>query len=257
MAHWIRYRAGGTDGFGTLEGETIHVHAGDMFAAPKATGQTVPLASVELLTPCQPSKIIALWNNLRGLGAKLNVPPPEVPLFLLKAVTSSLPHGGEVKRPKSYAGKVIFEGELGIVIGKTLKDATEAEAAAGIFGFTCVNDFTAAELIAQVPTFAQWARSKSYDTFGAFGPVISTGIDVSGASIRTIVNGQERQNYPVSEMYFQPAALVARLSEDMTLLPGDLIMCGTSTGAGVMRDAQNTVEVIIDGIGTLRNTFAA
>lgn len=257
MAHWLRFEHEGQTGFGTLSGTTVSVHTGDMFVGPEPTGRTLPLASVRVLTPCAPTKIIALWNNSRSLGEKLGVAAPEEPLYLLKSIGSALPHDGEIKRPASNPGKIVFEGELGIVIGKPCANASEAEAAAAIFGYTCINDVTAAEIISKNPTFPQWARAKSYDTFGAFGPVIATGLDPLTLSIRTVLNGAERQNYPVTDMYFIPHALVAALSRDMTLLPGDLIMCGTSVGVGVMKDPQNTVEVTIDGIGTLRNTFRA
>jgi 2-keto-4-pentenoate hydratase/2-oxohepta-3-ene-1,7-dioic acid hydratase in catechol pathway len=257
VAHWVRFEAGGRTSFGTVKDGTISVYSGDMFADPEPTGETVALSSVRVLTPCAPTKIIALWNNLRTLGAKLGVAAPDEPLFLLKSIGSALPHDGVIKRPASYPGKVVFEGELGIVIGKTCANASEAEAGAAIFGYTCINDVTAAEIITKNPTFPQWARAKSYDTFGAFGPVIATGLDPMGLTIKTVLNGEERQNYPVTDMYFPPRALVAALSKDMTLLPGDLIMCGTSVGVGVMKDPQNVVEVTINGIGTLRNTFAA
>lgn len=255
MAHWVRFQRGGAQGFGTLQGETIAVHAGDMFAGATPTGETVPLAGVTLLTPTQPTKMVALWNNLRALGAKLGVAAPDDPLYLLKAPNSFLAPGQPIKRPASYPGKIVYEGELGIVIGRRCANADEAEAARAIFGYTCINDVTAADIIAKNPTFPQWARAKSFDTFGAFGPVVATGLDPTSLTIRTILNGEERQNYPVSDMYFPPVQLVAALSRDMTLEPGDVIACGTSVGVGVMKEAKNVVEVVIDGIGTLRNTF--
>lgn len=257
MAHWIRFERDGIAGFGTLDGSTITVHTGDLFANPATTAETIALSSVRVLTPCAPTKIIALWNNSRALGERLKVAAPEEPLFLLKSIGSALPHDGVIMRPASYPGKVVFEGELGIVIGKACSNIGEAEAASAIFGYTCINDVTAADLLNKNPTFPQWARAKSFDTFGVFGPVIATGLDPMKLSIKTVLNGAERQNYPVSDMYFPPHALVAALSKDMTLLPGDLIMCGTSVGVGVMKEPHNVVEVTIDGIGTLRNTFAA
>ena len=133
--------------------------------------------------------------------------------------------------------------------------ASEAEAADAIFGYTCINDVTAADLINKNPTFAQWVRAKSFDTFGVFGPVVATGLDPMTLTIKTMLNGEERQNYPVSDMYFPPVTLVALISRDMTLEPGDVIACGTSVGVGVMKEPKNVVEVIIDGIGTLSNRF--
>jgi len=257
MSLWLRFEHGDKTGFGTLSDGTINVHSGDMFSGGTPTGHTLPLSDVRVLTPCAPTKIFALWNNLRELSAKLGVATPKEPLYLLKSIGSALPHDGVIVRPASYPGKIVFEGELGIVIGKACANANEVEAKAAIFGYTCINDVTAADILNKDPTFPQWARAKSYDTFGAFGPVIATGLDPMTLSIRTVLNGVERQNYPVADMHFPPYALVAALSRDMTLLPGDLIMCGTSVGVGVMKDPHNVVEVTIDGIGTLRNTFAA
>jgi 2-keto-4-pentenoate hydratase/2-oxohepta-3-ene-1,7-dioic acid hydratase in catechol pathway len=255
LVHWLRFETSGRIGFGTLEGTTIHVHDGDMYGRCRATGETLPLEAVTLLTPTQPSKMIALWNNLRALGAKLNVAPPDDPLYLLKGPNSFLAHAQPIKRPASYTGKIVYEGELGIVIGKRCSMASEAEAADSIFGYTCINDVTAADLINKNPTFAQWVRAKSFDTFGVFGPVVATGVDPMTLTIKTTLNGEERQNYPVSDMYFPPVTLVALISRDMTLEPGDVIACGTSVGVGVMKEPKNVVEVTIDGIGTLSNRF--
>jgi ketopantoate reductase len=132
---------------------------------------------------------------------------------------------------------------------------SEAEAPDYIFGYTCVNDVTAVDLLKKNPSFDQWARAKSFDTFGVMGPVIVTGLDPTKLSIRTILNGKERQNYPVSDMFFPPHKLVSMLSRDMTLMPGDVIACGTSLGAGPMAEAENTIEIAIDGIGSLSNPF--
>ena len=255
MTRWIRFEHAGQAGFGTLEGETITEHEGDMFAGARATSKTLALADVKVLTPTQPSKMIALWNNFHALAAKLKLEAPEDPLYLLKAGNSFLAAGETVRRPKSYSGKVTYEGELGIVIGKDCKDASEVEAESCIFGYTCVNDVTAAELINKDPTFPQWARSKGFDTFGVFGPVVATELDPMGLNVRTVLNGDERQNYPVSDMIFPPARLVSLISHDMTLYPGDVIACGTSVGVGSMKEPSNTVEVSIEGIGTLSNVF--
>jgi 2-keto-4-pentenoate hydratase/2-oxohepta-3-ene-1,7-dioic acid hydratase in catechol pathway len=118
-----------------------------------------------------------------------------------------------------------------------------------------VNDVTAAKIIPKDPTFAQWTRSKSFDSFGVFGPVIATGLDPLTLSVRTILNGDERQNYPVSDMIFPPHKLVSLLSHDMTLMPGDIIACGTSIGVGSMKEPSNQVTIAIEGIGELTNTY--
>ena len=255
MAQWIRFEKGGRVGFGTLEDGTISVHSGDMFAGAKATGEKVKLAEVRVLTPCDPSKMICLWNNFHQLAAKNDFLVPDEPLYFLKGPNAYHPHGAPIERPKSYSGRIVYEGELGVVIGKKCSMVSEAEAGDYIFGYTCVNDVTAVDLLRKNPSFEQWARCKSFDTFGVFGPVITTGVDPMKLVIRAILNGKERQNYPVSDMFFPPHKLVAMVSRDMTLMPGDIISCGTSLGAGPMPDAQNVIDVAIDGVGVLSNRF--
>jgi 2-keto-4-pentenoate hydratase/2-oxohepta-3-ene-1,7-dioic acid hydratase in catechol pathway len=254
MTHWIRYAHGGSVGFGTLEGERIKVHSGDMFGHPQATGATLELKAIEVLTPTVAGKMVALWNNFHALAAKLGNPVPPEPLYFIKGNNSYLATGKTIRAPKSYGGKVVYEGELGIVIGKTCCAVSETEAQNNIFGYTCINDVTAAEILNKDKTFAQWTRAKSFDSFGVFGPVIATGLDPMKLSIKTILNDQERQNYPVSDMVFPPVKLVSVISQDMTLDPGDVIACGTSIGVGSMKPG-STVSIVIDGIGSLTNRF--
>jgi 2-keto-4-pentenoate hydratase/2-oxohepta-3-ene-1,7-dioic acid hydratase in catechol pathway len=255
MPLWIRFEHHAWIGFGTLEDGVITVHHGDMFDRPRATAMKVALADVRVLTPTQAGKYICLWNNFHALAAKLNVPEPAEPLYLIKAPTSYLAHGEIIRRPKSYDGRIVYEGELGVVIGRRCANVGEAEAKGCIFGYTCINDVTAGDLINKDKTFAQWVRAKSFDTFGVFGPVVATGLDPTALSVRTVLNGEERQNYPISDMIFPPAKLVSAISNDMTLMPGDVIACGTSLGVGSMKETTNTVEVTIEGIGTLKNVF--
>ncbi|HYZ61226.1 MAG TPA: fumarylacetoacetate hydrolase family protein, partial [Acetobacteraceae bacterium] len=163
MPRWIRFARNGAAEFGILAENMIAVHQGDMFDSPAPTGEHVPLASVRPLAPTRPSKMIALWNNFRALGAKLGVPEPKEPLFLLKAASSYADPDATVRRPAGYTGKVVFEGELGVVIGKTCSNASEAEAKDAVFGYTCVNDITAADILQRDPAFPQWTRAKSFD----------------------------------------------------------------------------------------------
>ena len=255
MPHWIRFEHEGMTGFGTLSDGVIEEHEGDLFDGPAATGRQLDLAAVRVLTPAVPGKMIALWNNYHELAEKLELAPPAEPLYFFKAGTSFIASGETIRRPPAYDGRVVYEGELGIVIGKRAAGVAEDEAPDHIFGYTCINDVTAIDLLNRDPTFPQWARAKSFDGFGAFGPVIATDIDPLGLSVRTLLNGEERQNYQVRDMIFRPARLVSLLSRDMTLLPGDVIACGTSLGVGSMKQPRNTVEVTIDGIGTLTNIF--
>lgn len=254
MAQWVRVEHAGKVKFGMLGDSRISVHAGAIFASPKPTGETLSLDAVRLLPPVDASKMVALWNNFYALGKKFNLAVPPEPLYFIKSTGSFVASGETIRRPRSYEGRVIFEGELGVVIGKHCKEVSEGEAAGYVFGYTCVNDVTAFELINKDASFGQWTRAKSFDTFGPFGPAIATGLDPNTLTVRTLVDGQERQNYPVSDMIFPPLKLVSLISQDMTLLAGDVITCGTSLGAGSLKPG-NTVEVVIDGIGRLTNRF--
>jgi 2-keto-4-pentenoate hydratase/2-oxohepta-3-ene-1,7-dioic acid hydratase in catechol pathway len=254
MALWARVVNEGRECFGTVDGETMNVHEGDMFANPRPTGQSIALGSAKLLTPTVPTKMVALVDNYGALVAKLNHAVPTEPLYFLKANNSFLAAGETIRVPKSYTGKVIYEGELGIVIGKRCSAVSEGAAAGYIFGYTCINDVTAIDIFGTNAGFAQWTRAKGFDTFGAFGPVIATGLDPAKLVVKTILNGQERQNYPLTDIIFGPSMLVSLVSQDMTLEPGDVIACGTSVGVGSMRPG-STVSIVIDGVGTLTNPY--
>lgn len=254
MTHWIRFALGGRTGFGILDDETVRVHGGGLFAQSGATGEVLALASVKVLTPTLPSKMVALVDNYHALVAKLNHAVPPEPLYFLKGNNSFLAHNEVIRVPASYQGKVVYEGELGIVVGRRCAGVSEDEAVDCIFGYTCVNDVTASEILNRDPGFAQWTRAKSFDTFGVFGPVIATGLDAAKLTVKTVLNGQERQSYPVSDMIFPPAKLISLISQDMTLEPGDIVACGTSVGVGSMKPG-SSVSIIIDGIGTLSNRF--
>jgi 2-keto-4-pentenoate hydratase/2-oxohepta-3-ene-1,7-dioic acid hydratase in catechol pathway len=253
MERWVRFNAPGGAGFGRLDGDRVEVCGGDLFDAPRPTGRVLPLADVRLRTPVAPSKVIAVWNNFRALLTKMNLRVPAEPLYFIKAPNAYLDPGATIKKP-ACDSRIIFEGELAVVIGKEARSVPERSALEHVFGYTCANDVTAVDILTRNPDFAQWTRAKGFDTFCPFGPAIATGLDPASLQVRTRLDGGERQRYPMSDMVFGVPALVSRLSRDMTLLPGDLILCGTSIGVGVMKPGC-TVEVEIEGIGRLVNRF--
>ena len=254
MTAWARFEHAGTTGFGQLRGDAIAVFRGDMFQNPEATGDTVRLEEVRLLTPTQPSKMPALWNNYRALAQEKELAHPETPLYLLKANSSFLATGEVIRHPAGLQDDVFYEGELGIVIGKTAQQVPEGQAESHIFGYTCVNDVTAFSLLKDYSGFDQWTRAKGFDTFGVFGPVAVTGLDWRKLTIVTRIDGEEKQNYSAADMILPPQRIVSELSRSMTLNPGDVICCGTNCGLGPMPRGC-VVEVEIAGIGILRNTY--
>lgn len=251
---WLRFRHGGQEGFGTLDGEQVVLHRGEMFGANEPTGERVAVADIEWLTPCVPGKMLALWNNFRAAAEKNGWAVPGEPLYFLKAPNSFAPHARTIPAPPAEVGRVAYEGELAVVIGRRCQAVSATEAPSCVFGYSCANDVTAIELLNRDPAFAQWTRAKGFEGFGVFGPVIETDFDPLASHVRTRVGGRERQNYPLADMFFPPAELVSRISQDMTLEPGDVILCGTSLGVLPMKPG-TAVEVVIDGIGTLVNVY--
>jgi len=251
---WMRFMSNdGSIVFGRVENGYLHEYEG--LDQPVPTGAVLSTRALTQLAPCAPGKVVALWNNFHALAAKLDKPVPSHPLFLIKPAGSVIGSGQAIERPVGYAGKIVFEGELGIVIGRRTRAANIDEAAASIFGFTIINDVTAADLLNENPHFPQWCRAKGFDTFCCMGPSIVSGLDWLSSRVVTTLDGAERQNYPLSDMVFSPAQQVSLISHDLTLEPGDVIACGTSLGVGSIKDG-STVSISIEGIGTLSNTLA-
>lgn len=251
---WLRYAHGGQAGFGVLDDDRVAVHRGDLFGPNEPTGEWLPLAELEILPPCEPQTVVGLWNNFHALAQKNGWRPPAEPLYFLKAHGSLAGPGSVTPAAPEAMGRVAFEGELAVVIGRRAHRVSLQDAAGHIAGYTCANDITAIELLQRDPTFPQWTRAKGLPGFGVFGPVIETQFDWQGAALRTRVGGRERQNYPLADMIMSPPELVSRISQDLRLEPGDLILCGTSVGVLPMKPGSE-VEVEIDGIGVLQHRY--
>ena len=255
MTLWVCCQHNNQELYGILDGGTIALHSGLPWANPAPTGESIAAEGALLLAPVRPVNFIGLWNNFHAAAAKNGYAIPDAPLTFLKSPSSIVGPEAEIAAPPFYEGRVLYEGELGVVIGQTLHNASQTEAEAGIFGYTCVNDVTALDFLQADPSFPQWARAKGCATFGPVGPAIATGLDWRNLTVRTLVGGRERQNYPVSDMIFSPPAIVSLISREMKLLPGDVISCGTSLGAMPLRPG-TVVEVVIEGVGVLRNRMA-
>ncbi len=254
MTQWIRFEFSGETHFGQIEQDSVRIFTGEMFGTSRATNELIPLASVKLLTPCEPGKLLGLWNNFHQRAVKEGLSQPPHPLYFTKTNNCYLAPEQTIRQPASYDGPVVFEGELGLVISKTCRAITPEQADEYIFGYTIVNDVTARGILKADPTFAQWGRAKSFDTFGPIGPVIVSGIEPDQLIIRSLVNGVEKQNYPVGDMFYRPRQILSILSHDLTLQAGDIISCGTSFGTEPMPKGC-IIEIEVQGIGVLRNRF--
>ncbi len=236
---------------GVVNAGAFHPRAA--LGSDEPVGDSIAMEHLTLLAPVVPGKFIGLWNNFHASAEKNGWTPPEHPLYFFKADTSLTGPDTEVAIPQGI-GRVLFEGELGIVIGETCANVSEEEAAKAILGYTCVNDFTALQVLTADNAFPQWTRSKSYDGFGVVGPFIETELDWEKLEIKVMVGARERQSYPASDMIMPPAKIVSKLSQDMTLRPGDLIASGTSLGARPVKPGDH-VTVSIAGIGDVAVTM--
>lgn len=241
----------------------------DVVAESAGHGEQSALDEVRLLPPLMPRKnVIAVGRNYRdhaaefsasGFDASEKQVVPENPVIFTKATTSVIGPDDPIVLANDPTGTTDYEGELAVVIGRSARNVSEAAAADYVFGWTIVNDVTARDLQKR---HVQWFVGKSPDTFCPMGPWIVTRDelpDIEQSWLRTHVNGELRQEVPISALVFGVSSLIATLSDVMTLEPGDVIATGTGAGVGIGFDPPryletgDVVEVSIDGIGTLRN----
>jgi len=249
-----RYVYEGRTRFGVADPEAGQVReiAGDPFARVETSGDARRLEDVRLLAPVVPGKIVAVGLNYKDHARELGMELPGEPLLFLKAPSALIgPGGGIVYPPQSR--RVDFEAELAVVIGRAAKNVREKDAAAYILGYTCINDVTARDL--QMKD-VQFARSKGFDTFAPLGPWIVTDFEPAEAPVRSLVNGEVRQDGNTREMIASVYRLLEYISSNMTLFPGDVIATGTPPGIGSLR-VGDVVTVEVGGIGALTNRVVA
>lgn len=238
--------------FGIVDdGELVVLKGDPLFAGFETTGERVPLADAVLLAPVIPrSKVVCVGKNYHDHAAEMGGEAPTEPLLFLKPNTSVIGPGDVIVRPRQ-SQRTDFEGELAVVIGRVAKDVSADRALDYVFGYTVGNDVTARDL---QRSDGQWSRAKGFDTFCPLGPVIETEFDLAGgARVISRVNGEVRQDGPISDMVHSVPDIIAYASAAFTLLPGDVILTGTPAGVGPF-GAGDTVEVEVTGIGVLRNT---
>jgi 5-oxopent-3-ene-1,2,5-tricarboxylate decarboxylase/2-hydroxyhepta-2,4-diene-1,7-dioate isomerase len=214
------------------------------------------LEGLTFLPLLRPGKIICLGLNYVEHAREGNVPVPKEPIYFEKAVSAVIAHNQPVMYP-SHLGRIDPEVELAVVIGKRARAVQETEAGACIAGYTILNDVTARDLQQKdIGNHHPWYRSKSFDTFCPIGPWIVTAdkIDPREAlSIQLRVNGEVRQNSSTRHLVFKIPALISRISELITLEPGDVISTGTPEGIAPVYPG-DVMEGEIEKIGILRNT---
>ncbi len=246
VVHYVRYRRGAATAYGILEGETVRELRGSLFGAHQPGDVTHKLSEVKLLYPCQPTKILAMALNYKShLGDRQ---PPSQPELFWKPVSALQNPGDPIVIPQG-ARNVHCEGELVLVIGRRLRNATPEQARQAIFGVTCGNDVSERDW---QKGDIQWWRAKGADTFAPVGPAIVTGLNYGKLMLRTRLNGEIVQEQSTADLLFDGPAIVSFASRYVTLQPGDIIFTGTPGTTRAMKPG-DVVEVEIEGIGVLRN----
>jgi 2-keto-4-pentenoate hydratase/2-oxohepta-3-ene-1,7-dioic acid hydratase in catechol pathway len=243
---FVRFLRQGKPAWGLRQGDSLRVIAAAPWLDAKPTGDSVRSEGLERLVPAEPGTIVCVGVNYKDHALEMGHSLPLEPLIFLKPTTSLLGAGKAVRLPPGV-GRVDYEAELALVIGKKTGPGAEVEDA--IFGFTCANDVTARDLQKKD---GQWTRAKGFDTFCPLGPSLVRGLDVSDAAIECRVNGALKQASRTSQLVFSPAQVVRFVAGVMTLNPGDVILTGTPGGIGPLVSGDE-VEVRIQHVGSLSN----
>lgn len=238
-----------------MEGDQIQELRGDPWTGYEPTGSTQAVSSIKILAPCEPSKVIAIGLNYKDHAAEAKLELPQEPLVFLKAPSSIIAEGETIVIPKESI-RTDYESELVVIMKDRCRNVPPSEALSHVLGYTCGNDVS--ERYYQKKD-GQWARAKSFDTFGPMGPFIVTDVDPSDLRIEHRLNGVTRQNSRTSQLIFDVPAIISFCSRIMTLLPGDVIWTGTPAGVGgfaqpplFLKDG-DLCEVVVEGVGTLTN----
>jgi 2-keto-4-pentenoate hydratase/2-oxohepta-3-ene-1,7-dioic acid hydratase in catechol pathway len=245
----VRVKAGDDISYGVADAEGVLVYRGTPFVAWEPTETVVPWDRVQLLAPVIPTKLVCVGRNYVDHASESGVSVPDEPLIFLKPATAVIGPDASVVLPPS-SSDVDHEAELAAVIHRVARNVRAEDASQYILGYTAANDVSARDLQKKD---GQWARAKGFDTFCPLGPAIETELDpLERLAVICRVNGEVRQAGFTSDMVFGVAEIFEFVTSVMTLLPGDVILTGTPAGVGRI-DHGDTVEVEIDGIGTLSN----
>jgi 2-keto-4-pentenoate hydratase/2-oxohepta-3-ene-1,7-dioic acid hydratase in catechol pathway len=247
MPVYGRFEYNGAVRHAEVEDETAHF-IDDLFGAKARTGESAKIADLKVLAPVQPPKLFAIGLNYADHAKESNLEVPERPLMWFKAPTAVIAHNEtvEVAHPDH---RTDYESELVIVIGKRGKGIEIEDANEYILGYTGGQDISDRDI---QWSESQWARAKSFDTYAPLGQFIYTDIDPNNLPIKTLVNGEVRQSSNTDQLVFKPDFLVAFLSENITLEPGDCIMTGTPFGIAPLKDG-DVIETHIGDMAVMIN----
>ena len=258
-----RFAVDGQVSFGVIEGPPASAAPdpselvvagieGHPFGPFSFTGERHALPSVRLLAPVLPSKVVCIGKNYADHAAEMGGEAPASPVVFLKPSTSVVGPGEAVRLPRD-SERVDHEAELAVVIGRLCRDVPRERALDVVLGWTCANDVTARD---HQQADGQWTRGKSHDTFCPIGPWVETELDVRDLGVQCRVDGELRQDGRTAQLIHDVPSVIAWITGFMTLLPGDVVLTGTPAGVGPLT-AGSSVDVVVEGIGTLTNPVVA
>ena len=245
---FVRFRHDKLTSYGFLEGDDVRPISNDPFSKFIPARESIPIKDVRLLSPCEPTKIVAVGVNYQDHAEEFHHQLPGEPILFLKPPSAIIDPNEPIQLPES-SSRIDFEAELGVVIGKTASGVSTHTATDFILGYTCFNDVTARDLQKKD---GQWTRAKSFNTFAPFGPCIATDLDSGNLKIESYLNGERKQSANTAQLIFGIPELISFISNVMTLFPGDVIATGTPAGVGPMKPG-DVIEVSIEHIGRLVN----
>ncbi|WP_394138262.1 fumarylacetoacetate hydrolase family protein [Cytobacillus oceanisediminis] len=246
---FVRFSKNNQNLFGILEGETVSQLDGDFLTGTaKLTGEAFHLEEVKLLAPVDPGQVVAIGLNYALHAEESGKPIPDEPMMFMVSPTSVIADEEEISLP-NLEHRIDYEAELAIVIGKQAKAVKKEEALDYVFGYTACNDVSDRNLQKKD---GQFTRAKSFATFKPLGPVIETDLNPNNVEIKLTVNGEVRQHSNTDDLIHDIESLIVKVTEVMTLNPGDIIISGTPSGVGPLKPGDDVV-LEIEGIGKLRN----
>jgi 2-keto-4-pentenoate hydratase/2-oxohepta-3-ene-1,7-dioic acid hydratase in catechol pathway len=216
-----------------------------------ADGRRIPIADARHLPPCAPTKIVCIHLNYESRVKEFIATLPPAPTYFHKPISALNAHGGDVVRPPRCRF-LNYEGEIAIVIGRVCRNIAPGDASAYIAGYTVANDYGLHDF--RDTDAGSMLRVKGSDTLCPLGPGLVDDWEFRGKRIRTLVNGEVRQDGSTDEMVWDMHYLVADIARTITLMPGDVILSGTPANSRPVEPG-NVVEVEVEGLGTLRNTI--
>jgi len=246
----VRYRANGGTEYGIQEGDVIQALVGSPYRGIKKAGRSVKLSDARLLAPCLPSKVLAIGASYRSHCLEVGQPILDEPMMFFKPSTSVVGPEDKLVRPQGVK-RFDYEAEVGVVMKRRAFKVKKDKALDYVLGYTCVNDVSVRDW-QNVAANWQWGRAKGSDTFCPIGPCIETEGNPYDMGVESRLNGVRKQRSSTNDLIWDIPSMIEYLSSTMTLLPGDVIATGTPVGVSNMNPG-DVIEIIVDGVGTLRN----